>query len=283
MGWPILISALIAGLAAITVTVVIEKWGGLHGGALATVPSTIIPAAIGIWYGSESVETFQSAMYIVPLGLVVNGLFLYMWRILPSRIPHHPLTLRLTMISTLSLIVWAAAAAAGIELFIRLIAIGVPSLTLAVAWLCTGLIFGLLSTRTHRPTPRGKRKVSTLTLVARGLAAAISIGAAVWLAGIGIPLLSGIMTIFPAIFLTSMVALWLAQGEAVPAGAIGPMIFGAQSVSLFAILVASLYPHTSTIVGLSVTTMAAWVVSVGAVNLPVWYYLRSRSEGVELV
>ena len=43
----ILVSALLAGVVATAVTVAIEKWGGLVGGLLGTVPSTIVPAGIG--------------------------------------------------------------------------------------------------------------------------------------------------------------------------------------------------------------------------------------------
>ena len=38
------------------------------------------------------------------------------------------------------------------------------------------------------------------------------------------------------IFLTTMVSLWLSQGEAVPSGAVGPMMLGASSVAVYALL-----------------------------------------------
>ena len=45
----ILLSAVFAGLVAIAVTVAIERWGGVIGGILGTLPTTIIPAAIGMY------------------------------------------------------------------------------------------------------------------------------------------------------------------------------------------------------------------------------------------
>lgn len=278
MDWSVVISAMVAGIAAIIVTVVIEKWGGLHGGVLATVPSTIIPAAVGIWYGSESVEAFQLAMYIVPLGLVVNALFLLLWRVVPPVIPQWALTMRLTIISLVTLAAWSLLATLGIKSYELVIGRGIESFHLSLAWLLVGLLVGFVATYEHQPAPKGERRVGALTLLARGIAAAASIGVAVWLAGIGIPMLSGIMTIFPAIFLTSMVSLWLAQGEAVPAGAIGPMMFGAQSVSMYAILVAIIYPYTTSVVGLALASIAAWSVSVSIVNIPIWLYLKSKAE-----
>jgi hypothetical protein len=41
-------SAIFAGLVAIGVTRAIEKFGGLIGGVLATLPTTVVPASIGV-------------------------------------------------------------------------------------------------------------------------------------------------------------------------------------------------------------------------------------------
>ncbi|MAE38964.1 MAG: hypothetical protein CL969_05010, partial [Euryarchaeota archaeon] len=92
----ILISGLIAGVAAILVTVSIERWGGLHGGVLATVPSTIVPAAVGIWLAIGSQSEFRAAMGIVPIGLILNAGFLYLWRVVPPLIPEWRFGFRLT-------------------------------------------------------------------------------------------------------------------------------------------------------------------------------------------
>ena len=45
----VLLSAFFAGVVATLATVAIEKFGGRTGGVLATVPTTIIPAAIGMY------------------------------------------------------------------------------------------------------------------------------------------------------------------------------------------------------------------------------------------
>ncbi|MCP4793368.1 MAG: hypothetical protein GY882_08585 [Actinomycetia bacterium] len=39
---------------------------------------------------------------------------------------------------------------------------------------------------------------------------------------------------FPAIFMTTMVGLWLSQGPDVPLGAAGPMLLGSTSVAVYA-------------------------------------------------
>ena len=273
----VVVSAIVAGIAAILVTVAIERWGGLHGGVLATVPSTIVPAAVGIWFASSSQMQFQSAMGIVPLGLILNAGFLYLWRIIPSIIPQQlDFSLRLILITLITLFIWAFAAVISMVVFDHLIAQGINPFYLGFAALFVGLFVGFIATTRHIPTPKGENKVGVLTLFMRGLAASASIGVAVWLSSLGNPLASGVMSIFPAIFTTSMVALWISQGEAVPAGAIGPMMFGSQSVSLYALIVGLLYPISNTTLGISISSLGAWIFSVLIINVSVWYYLKSK-------
>ncbi|MDP6742601.1 MAG: hypothetical protein QF807_05940 [Candidatus Thalassarchaeaceae archaeon] len=274
----ILISGLIAGVAAILVTVSIERWGGLHGGVLATVPSTIVPAAVGIWLAIGSQSEFRAAMGIVPIGLILNAGFLYLWRVIPPLIPEWRFGFRLTVITIATLATWGAAAAVSMISFSYLTSLGIDPFSIGVVALFFGLVIGFIATMKHRPTPRGENKVGLFTLFMRGLAASASIGIAVWLSSLGNPLASGVMSIFPAIFTTSMVALWLSQGEAVPAGAIGPMMFGSQSVSLYALLVALLYPRFDSLIGLGICSVIAWIASVLSINITVWFYLKSKAN-----
>ena len=274
----ILISGLIAGVAAILVTASIERWGGLHGGVLATVPSTIVPAAVGIWLAIGSQSEFRAAMGIVPIGLILNAGFLYLWRVVPSLIPEWRFGFRLTTITIATLATWGAAAAVSMIGFSYLTSLGIDPFSIGVVALFFGLVIGFIATMKHRPTPRGQNKVGLFTLLMRGVAASASIGIAVWLSSLGNPLASGVMSIFPAIFTTSMVALWLSQGEAVPAGAIGPMMFGSQSVSLYALLVALLYPRFDSLIGLGICSVIAWIASVFSINITVWFYLKSKAN-----
>ena len=86
------------------------------------------------------------------------------------------------------------------------------------------------------PAPPGTRKVSLAMLASRGVLAGGCIVTSIWLSGKGLPLISGIASVFPAIFLTTMIALWLSQGEAVQAGAVGPLMLGSTSVAVYALL-----------------------------------------------
>ena len=67
----ILLSAFFAGLVAVIVTMAIEKWGGIVGGVLETVPTTIIPATIGI-YLEAGPDGLATSMSLVSFGMYVT-------------------------------------------------------------------------------------------------------------------------------------------------------------------------------------------------------------------
>jgi hypothetical protein len=102
--------------------------------------------------------------------------------------------------------------------------------------------------------------------------AAVAIAASVAIAARGNALAAGVASVFPAIFVTTMVSLWLAQGEAVPAGAVGPMMLGATSVAVYALLAAQLLPLWGPLWG----SVAAWVTSALAVTLPATRWLLKK-------
>ena len=104
----ILLSALFAGIVATLVTIAIEKFGGRTGGVLATIPTTIVPAALGMYSISGETE-FAQSMSIVPLGMMVNAIFLLVWI-------HAPQKFGLSLVGTtiLSLIVWTLIGSLGL-------------------------------------------------------------------------------------------------------------------------------------------------------------------------
>ena len=100
--------------------------------------------------------------------------------------------------------------------------------------------------------------------------AALAIGVAVWLSGLDYPLMAGLASVFPAIFLTSMVALWLAQGPTVPQGAAGPMMLGGASVAIYAILAMWSLPAYGVFIGSAI----AWFGAVVGWSCPAFLVLR---------
>ena len=261
----ILLAAALAGLVAIAVTVAIEKFGGVIGGILGTIPTTIVPAAAFMWMAEPNSDAFDPAMGMVPVGMLLNAIFLWLWRVVPPRIPSWDFGKRLTIITTINLSMWFAGAAISVTLFPEQ-----KSMSVGLIALIIGVLLGLWISLDHKPAPRGKNRVGPLMLACRGIAAATAIGLAVWLSQLGSPLLAGMASVFPAIFLTSMVALWIAQGEEVPSGAVGPMMLGAMSVSFYALLATLTLPEYGVLIGSVIT----WIASIGFVSVPAALWLR---------
>ena len=261
----ILLAAALAGLVAIAVTVAIEKFGGVIGGILGTIPTTIVPAAAFMWMAEPNSDAFDPAMGMVPVGMLLNAIFLWLWRVVPPRIPSWDFGKRLTIITTINLSMWFAGAAISVTLFPEQ-----KSMSVGLIALIIGVLLGLWISLDHKPAPRGKNRVGPLMLACRGIAAATAIGLAVWLSQLGSPLLAGMASVFPAIFLTSMVALWIAQGEEGPRGAVGPTMLGAMSVSFYALLATLTLPEYGVLIGSVIT----WIASIGFVSVPAALWLR---------
>lgn len=266
----IIVSALLAGVVAIGVTVAIERLGGIVGGFLGTLPSTIVPAAAGIWAASSDVASFQLAMAAVPAGMLANAMFLWSWRAVPPSLPALPLPQRLALMGVISMGWWAVWAA------LLTGAMGqVPQASgLAVGWavLVVAAVVGVVACLGQPSADGSARRVPPAVLVGRGVLAAAAIAVAVLLAELGSPVLAGMASVFPAIFVTTMVSLWWSQGEAVPAGAVGPMMLGSTAVSAYALVAAWTIPMA----GLAAGSGLAWGIAAIGVTLPATTWLRRR-------
>jgi hypothetical protein len=264
----ILVSALLAGVVATAVTVAIEKWGGLVGGLLGTVPSTIVPAGIGMYLAGGE-DDFVASMMVVPLGMLLNALFLGAWLVLPRWFSNASRPLLLTSIGALAF--WCVMGM-GVWFILQNTVVGMllTEQEFAAGGLVLLFLIAVWFNRRPQPAPKGTNAVSKTVLIARGSMAALAIGVAVWMAGLGFPLLAGLASVFPAIFLTSMVALWLAQGPTVPQGAAGPMILGGASVAVYANIAMWSLPAYGVVVG----SVVAWVGSVLGWSIPAFLVLR---------
>ena len=265
-GWP----ALFAGCIAVFATRAIERWGSATGGVLATLPTTIVPASLGIAAQTLPHEQFLLAMTAVPFGMALNAGFLGLWQWIPHRLPTNLAALRFPLTLALSLLAWALGAA--------VLSVFLESLTdwtrtrfvLALVMVGGSGLGGLLLSRRHPAITTPGRPIAAGVLVARGGLAALAVGTAVLLSRVASPTVASMAAVFPAIFLTTMVSLWLSQGEAVPQRAAGPMMLGSASVGTYALLAGLLAPR----VGLLLGTLGAWLGAVGLVTLPALLLLR---------
>lgn len=272
----ILISAVLAGVVATAVTVAIEKWGGLIGGLLGTAPSTIVPAGIGMYLAGGQ-EALASSMSVVPLGMLLNALFLGAWLVLPRWFETASRPLLFTTVGALGL--WVAMGMTMLWTVENVLNEHLSERRLAVVGFCLLFVVVALFNARPQPAPKGSKSVSKQVLLARGVMAALAIGVAVWLSGLGKPLLAGLASVFPAIFLTSMVALWLAQGPTVPRGAAGPMMLGGASVAVYANVAMWSLPAFGVLLG----SLIAWLVAVIGWSLPAFAVLRKVHARVQPV
>ena len=270
----IILYGIFAGLVAILVTVAIEKFGGFIGGVLGTVPSTIIPAAAGV-YALEGDDSLTASMSVVPIGMLINGVFLGVWIILPKYIASDRLKLPITVVS--SLLTWAILALLGLIIAREVTDGTVSEVTLGMIGLVLLAILAIMFNLSNRAAPKGLNKVPIIILSIRGIAAGLAIAACLLLAEIGLPFVAGLASAFPAIFLTSMVALWLSQGPQVPQGAAAPMMLGGASVSVYALLAMWSLPSFGIFIG----SVIAWFGAVGLWTIPAFLLLRKHRLGID--
>lgn len=254
---------------AIAATVAVERLGGRLGGLLAGVPTTIVPATLGFWWTRVSPESFETALYAVPGGMLVNAGFLYCWRVFPGVFTARGVRGLLAQVTFAALGIWSVLAFAFVSLAHSE---AIPIHILGPVAFGLQVVAGVAMCWSKTLAPKGSKKVRLSTLAMRGLLAGGAIYFSVWLANLGNPLLAGVASVFPVIFLTTMVSVWLAQGKAVPMGAVGPIMLGSSSVSAYSLCAICSLPSFGIVVG----PLVAWTVAILVVSLPSWLFLRSR-------
>jgi hypothetical protein len=268
----ILPAAIAAGLVAIFVTVLIERFGGVVGGALGTVPTTIVPAVAGM-AAAQGEQELMDSLSVVPAGMLINAIFLSVWIYLPRATASLGSERSLAVTTATALLAWAMFGMVTILCIGELSEYGTGPRTIGMIGIALTAVFGIVLGWKPYESPKGSREVSKSILLARGLMAATAIGASVWVAGLGYPLLAGLASVFPAIFLTSMVSLWISQGPSVPRGAAAPMLLGGGSVGVYSLVAMySLEAH-----GIILGSIMSWVTAVAVWSMPSYIYLRWRT------
>ena len=273
----ILIPAFFSGLVAILSTLAVERFGGTLGGVLSCLPTTIVVAAIGIYNDNTDLDNFRRSMAFVPVGILLNAGYLLLWRVAPARLGHGVRTHLLAATVAVALGAWLVVASGIIALHYFCEPSVGQSLALGLIAFAAGTLLGFAANRTPRPAPRGTHRVGVKVLIVRGTGAACVMVIALLLSHAGLPVASGIASVFPVIFTTIMVATWLSQGAHVPTGAVGPMTLGTLSVSAYALLAYFLFP----LMPLALATIVCWIAAVSLVSVPSYYYLAYRRKRVE--
>jgi hypothetical protein len=245
----IVFSVVFAALVAVGASVAIERIGGIAGGLLATLPTTIVPAGWAVWAASADPATFRHSFAVVPLGMLCNTAFLSVWSWLPPRLRVSGRAPRFLVVMGTGLVLWALGAAVAVRLGRGPWGAGFGALAL----LGQVAIAAMIAAR-GRP-PAGKRASSSIgALALRAVFAGAVVAAAGAFARRGEGTIAGMAAVFPVIFLTTMAGLWWSHGEELPRRAVGPMMIGAWSIGGYATLAAWIYP----VVGPAWGTAIAW-------------------------
>ena len=281
---PVLGFALAAGVVSAGATVAVERFGGRVGGILGTVPTTIMPATMGLFAthpmdaDGTSSEGFLRAVAVVPAGMMINAAFLASWRVLPRWLHADDSRTTLWRCVAASLLVWALLSLAWVVGMNALEPSVEALLAIGGGTLLTTATLGIVLCRHGVPAPKGTNHVTWPVLVARGVAAGGAIAVALVIARGGHAIAGGMAVTFPAIFLTTIVGTWLAQGREVPVGAVGPMVLGSCAVGSYAMLSGLLYPRLGLVLG----TLVCWILAVGCVSVPAGLWLRAHSMRSDL-
>lgn len=225
----IFVSSGVAFVMAIAFAYLIETFGGATGGIIASFPTTIIPAVYIILEDSTPpLQTrFDSTMASIIGMFCTNILFMPTWKYLPPYFPKQWSNgISVTVMTLVSLVIWFVSVVV-VTLFQQwLSSFGVTMFVFCFALLLFTVCCGVALCWRLPPTPAGKNKVKWYVHLARGFVASLAIFASGVLSQSGSGVAAGAVSTFPAMFITTMVSVSLAQGADVSTGAIGPLLLG---------------------------------------------------------
>jgi len=231
----VIIPFVLSAVIIILITIIAERYGTKTGGILGTLPSTIIVAFIFISLNKGVYFASQSAV-VVPAEMGVNLVFLFVFALLSYRSIYIAITASLT--------VW-------VLLTSLLFVLNLENIFVSIAIYAAALIFTFMVLERVKKTPSiGSVTVhyTPMKIILRGLLAGTVIAIAVFLSNVGTAL-SGIFSVFPAIFLSTMLISLREHGPNFAGGIAKSMIFGSQSVMVYAVAIYFFYPLYSVALG----------------------------------
>jgi uncharacterized membrane protein (GlpM family) len=234
---------ILSALVVVLVTIIAEKYGTKTGGVLGTLPSTIIIAFLFIAF-DKGVQFASDSVAVVPAEMGINLIFLLLFTQLSKK--GIPIAL------TGSLAGWTILT---IGIYYTHMTSIASSLTLYI--ICFFITFIILEKTKKIPSQNTTTVHYTLLkLLGRSLIAGTIIAIAVTFSNIG-TVLSGIFSVFPAIFLSTMLISLKEHGPQFTGAMAKAMIYGSPSVVSYAICIHFLYP----LIGIAPGTITAFLVA----------------------
>ena len=247
---------LLAALVVVIITLIAERFGTKVGGILGTLPSTIVIAFLFIAI-TNSIDFAVSSVSIVSAEMGINLVFLMLFAILSYR------SFKLAIIGSLG--IWAV-----LSLILYISNLSVILIAIAIYIVALISTFLILERGIKIPSI-GRRHVqySAIKIMMRGIIAGLVIAIAVVLSNIS-PILSGIFSVFPAIFLSTMIISYREHGPDFVGGMAKSMIFGTPSVTSYAVAIYFLYP----VIGIIWGSIAGYC--VGILMTLILFSIRSK-------
>ena len=239
-----IIPFILSAVVVILVTVIAEKYGTKTGGVIGTLPSTIIIAFLFIAL-DKGVQFASDSVAVVPAEMGINLCFLLFFVLLSKK--------KILVALAGSLLGWIA-----LTLVVYYSNLTSILVSLAAFLLCFFFTFLFLDKKKKiHSQDTIKVHYTPLKLLGRSLIAGIVIAIAVTFSNVG-TVLSGIFSVFPAIFLSTMLISLREHGSQFTNAMAKGMIYGSPSVVSYAIGIYFLYP----LVGILTGTVSAFLISL---------------------
>ncbi len=240
----VIIPFTLSALIVVMITVIAERYGTKVGGIIGTLPSTIVIAFIFISLNRGLIFASQSAV-VVPAEMGINILFLFFFTMLVKR--------SLLIAACISLLLWFLMS------FILYLT-DLDNIYLSITVFGLLLFFSFVSLEKFLKVKSAgsvKVKYTPRKIVLRGILAGVVITVSVLLSNVG-AVISGIFSVFPAIFLSTMLISAHEHGPEFVGGMAKAMIIGTLSTTSYAVAISFLYPMVDIIWG----TIIAYSISV---------------------
>jgi len=244
------LSFLVSGIWIAGATRLAERLGSRIGGLVANLPSKLLVSLVFVSLVQDPSFAVAAAR-AVPVGMLINSVFLFLFIVTVPRGLHLALPV--------SLGAWLVLAWAAEGLRIEHFGLGV------VLYLVVTLVaWSSLEYRAGIPELPGRRLFRTAAdLVVRGIFAGGVVGATVLLARFIGSYWTGLLATFPAVMLTTMVILTISGGPGLARATGKVMLFASTNILVFAGLVILLYPR----LGMPLGTLLAFLAAAGWVAL----------------
>ncbi|KAK8809753.1 hypothetical protein WA158_000696 [Blastocystis sp. Blastoise] len=269
-------SSTVAFFISIFICFSIEIFGGSVGGILGSAPNTVIPSSFAIMTDGKTDDDSLGGVFAFSIGAFCSGcVYLPVWFYVPGLLSKKiPRGWRLTMTLIIAILAWSIVGIFFTWLQTMLPIWGIPIIVLSPILTLIIMVVGVCICWVPPESPKGKKKVSIWTHIARGLVVAAVIFIALIISQLGSSGYAGLFSAFPIILSVTMVSVSLAQDDEVVRGSIGPLILGNPANSIYCYVTSLLYvyakldPYLCCFIGFCAGVLI-W-------SLPSYYFIQWR-------